>query len=149
MPRPRFCRRVAGSPQASYFKPAGVPARELEEVILTLDEFEAIRLADAESLYQEKAAEQMKVSRQTFGRIVEQAHKKIADCLLHGKALRIEGGVVEMAGKRTFICEHCEHKWQEDFGTGRPGSCPACHNTSFHRLDRDCGGKGRGHRAGK
>ena len=68
----------------------------LEQVILTEDEWEAVRLADQEGLYQEQAAERMNISRQTFGRIIDSAHKKIADALVNGKALVIEGGTVEM-----------------------------------------------------
>jgi predicted DNA-binding protein (UPF0251 family) len=67
----------------------------LEEVNLTLDELEAVRLADLEGLYQEDAANKMDVSRQTFGNIINSAHKKIADVLLNAKALKIEGGVVK------------------------------------------------------
>jgi len=66
----------------------------LEEVTLTLDELEALRLADFEEMYQEDAARKMEVSRQTFGNIVHAAHKKVADVLLHAKALKIEGGTV-------------------------------------------------------
>ena len=69
----------------------------LEEVNLTLDELEAVRLADFDGLYQEDAAKKMNISRQTFGNIVNAAHKKIADVLLHGKALKIEGGKVKKA----------------------------------------------------
>lgn len=94
MPRPKCCRNICGTPDRNYFKPRGIPSSELEEVILTLDEYEAIRLADFEQLYQEKAAAQMNISRQTFGRIIESAHKKIADVLISGKALKIEGGEV-------------------------------------------------------
>jgi predicted DNA-binding protein (UPF0251 family) len=67
----------------------------LEEVNLTLDELEAVRLADLEGLYQEEAARKMDISRQTFGNIINSAHKKIADVLLHAKALKIEGGIVK------------------------------------------------------
>ena len=67
----------------------------LEEVNLTLDELEAIRLADLGGLYQEDAAKKMNVSRQTFGNIINSAHKKIADALLNAKALKIEGGNIE------------------------------------------------------
>lgn len=77
-----------------FFKPQGVPLSMLEEVVLTDDELEAVRLADVEGLYQEQAAEQMAVSRQTFGRILESAHTKIGDALVNGKALCIEGGHV-------------------------------------------------------
>ena len=94
MPRPKCCRHVCGVPDKNYFKPKGIPASDLKEVVLNLDEYEAIRLADYEQLYQEKAAARMNISRQTFGRIIEAAHRKIADVLLNGKALRIEGGKV-------------------------------------------------------
>jgi len=104
MPRPKCCRRVCGQPEASYFKPRGIPTVELEEVVLTLDEFEAIRLADHKQLYQEEAAAQMSISRQTFGRIIESAHKKIADVLISGKALKIEGGEVNL--KENDSCGH-------------------------------------------
>jgi predicted DNA-binding protein (UPF0251 family) len=77
---------------------------ELEEVILNLDEFEAIRLADHELLYQEDAAARMNISRQTFGRIIESAHKKLADVLINGKALKIEGGEVSL--DKTRSCGH-------------------------------------------
>ena len=55
-----------------------------------MDELEAVRLADYEGLYHEKAAARMKISRQTFGRIMHEAHKKVAECLMKGKALKIE-----------------------------------------------------------
>ena len=107
MPRPLCCRRVAGCPGAALFKPAGIPGRQLEHVVLTLDEFEALRLADFEGLYQEAAAAAMAVSRPTFGRIVEAAHRKVADVLIHGKALRIEGGHVVGGGVEPHAYPRC------------------------------------------
>ena len=95
MPRPRCKRQIHGRPHATAFKPTGIPMRELEEVVVTLDEFEALRLADLDGLYQEAAAAEMGVSRPTFSRIIESAHKKVADALVHGKAVRIEGGTVQ------------------------------------------------------
>ena len=92
MPRPFKCRRVCGTPGADYFKPRGIPLSALQEIGLTIDEFEAIRLADLEELYQDDAANKMAISRQTFGNIVAAAHKKIADAIVNGKALKIEGG---------------------------------------------------------
>jgi predicted DNA-binding protein (UPF0251 family) len=70
---------------------------ELQCIELTVDEFEAIRLADCERLYQEQAAERMNVSRPTFGRILDAARAKVADAIVHGKALLIEGGSVKIA----------------------------------------------------
>jgi predicted DNA-binding protein (UPF0251 family) len=92
-------RHIGFKPCASLFKPAGVPACTLEQVTLTLDEVEALRLADLNGLYQEQAAEQMKISRPTFSRIIEEARRKVADALIHGKALRLEGGAVRMKGE--------------------------------------------------
>ncbi len=97
MPRPRHFRRVGCLPQANYYKPRGIPLAILQHITLTVDELEAIRLADLQGLYQEQAAEKMSVSRQTFGRILESAHKKIADALVNGKALSIQGGHIELS----------------------------------------------------
>jgi len=119
----------------------------LEEVILTVDEFEAIKLADLENLYQEQAAEKMNVSRQTFGRIIDSAHKKVADALVKGKALKIEGGEFEMAAMRKFRCYDCQHSWELPYGTGRPENCPSCKSGNIRRAEKDRGyarGIGRG-----
>jgi uncharacterized protein len=96
MPRPCNCRRVCCVPSVKYYKPRGIPCSVLEQVNLTYDEYEAIRLADFEGLYQENAAQKMNISRQTFGRILESAHRKIADALVNGKALSIGGGTVKI-----------------------------------------------------
>ncbi len=90
MARPKKCRCVTSRPNAIYFKPRGIPLTDLEEVSISLDEFEAIRLADYEGLYHEDSAVKMTISRPTFGRILSEAHRKIAECLVKGKALRIE-----------------------------------------------------------
>lgn len=96
MPRPRNFRRVGCLPQANFYKPRGVPLSVLQHINLTVDEIEAIRLADLQGLYQEEAAKKMNISRQTLGRILESAHKKIADALVNGKALSIEGGPIQL-----------------------------------------------------
>ena len=139
MARPRQCRRVGSMPESNYFKPRGISLSMLEEVILTVDEFEAIRLADLEGLYQEQAAEKMNVSRQTFGRIIESAHKKVANALVRGKALKIEGGEFEMASMRKFSCYNCQHSWELAYGTGRPGNCPSCKSDNIRRSEEDRG----------
>lgn len=91
MPRPRKCRRIEGSPGASYFKPQGVPLRELAEVYVSMDGFEALRLADYQGLTMEEGASRMHVSRHTFGRILGEARLAVAKALVEGLALRIEG----------------------------------------------------------
>jgi uncharacterized protein len=141
MARPKCCRRVAGEPPCQIFKPAGIPASALEVVVLSMDEFEAIRLADLDGLYHDKAAEQMKVSRQTFGRIIEAARHKVAEALVKGFALRIEGGEIEMAKMRIFKCMKCRHQWDVPFGTGRPAGCPACNDAAICRAERQRGRK--------
>lgn len=140
MARPKCPRMVNCRPGYSYYKPSGIPVSALEEIALTLDELEAVRLADYEGLYQEQAAEAMKVSRQTFGRIITGAHKKIADALLNGKAMRIEEGLIDMPEKRTFQCRSCENAWELPYGTGRPDGCPVCGSGEIYRD-----GEGEGH----
>jgi predicted DNA-binding protein (UPF0251 family) len=126
MPRPKCCRTVGGLPAAKYFKPQGIPLTELEDVVLSIDEYESVRLADYERLYQERAAERMNVSRQTFGRIVESAHRKIAEALINGKALKIEGGDVRIRTcRKNRVCAH----------TGKPPEkCPLCKKNSHAKA---------------
>jgi predicted DNA-binding protein (UPF0251 family) len=148
MPRPHCPRRVDAVPSRTYFKPRGVPVARLEEIQLTVDELESLRLADLEGLYHEDAAGRMNVSRPTFGRIVESARRKVAEALVRGRALRIEGGTVELPALRSFACPACRHRWQEPFGTGRPEACPRCGGKAFRRVDGGGGGPGGGHAAG-
>lgn len=95
MVRPLKPRRVKGCPQVFYFKPQGIPLRMLEEVVLMPDEFEAISLYTVDDLDQTAAAEKMRISQPTFARILQRAHKKIAQALVHGKAIRIEKSPTE------------------------------------------------------
>jgi len=101
MARPECPRNVRHCPPSDYYKPAGIPLRELEEVTLASDELEAVRLADAEQLHHVDAAKQMGVSRQTFDRIVKKARAKIAKALCGGKALRIEKATAQPETART------------------------------------------------
>ncbi len=97
MSRPRLCRRVGFQPHVTYFKPAGIRMINLEESVLTVDEFEAVRLKDLLGLEQEEAAKKMNISQPTFHRLVLSARKKIADAIVNGKAIRIEGGNFKIA----------------------------------------------------
>jgi len=92
MPRPIKWRIISRRPDVVYFKPAGVPMRLLEEVTLTVEEAEAIRLNDYLELYQEESAKRMGVSRATFQRVLKSGKRKLADAITNGKALRIDGG---------------------------------------------------------
>ena len=122
------------NPESIILSREGFLLSELQEVVLTVDEFEAVRLADLEGLYQEEAAKKMKISRQTFGNIISSAHGKIADAIINGKAIKIEGGVYTRTGMRMFICEDCTHEWELGYGTGRPQECPKCKNNNIHRA---------------
>ena len=90
MPRPLNTRRINFQPDATFFKPAGVPLCTLKEVSLARDEVEALRLKDVEDLDQTAAAKKMKVSQSTFQRILSIAHKKVSIAIVGGKAIRIE-----------------------------------------------------------
>lgn len=98
MPRPRRRRRVRFRPDITFFKPMGVKESYLEESILAIDEFEAVRLKDLDGLNQEKAAKKMNISQPTFHRLISSARKKIADAIVKGKAIKIEGGNFKMVG---------------------------------------------------
>ncbi len=89
MPRPCKHRRIRCNPESTYFKPRGIPMRELLDIELERDELEAIKLADYDELKHEEGAEKMKVSRATFGRILEKGRKKLADAIINGKAIKI------------------------------------------------------------
>jgi len=89
MPRPCKRRRVRGRPNSSYFKPAGIRMIELEESILSMPEFEAIRLVDLNNIPQEEAGKQMQVSQSTLSRVLKSGRKKIADAIVNGKAIKI------------------------------------------------------------
>lgn len=140
MVRPRKPRFVEGEPTTAYFKPRGVPVRELEEVRLSVEELESIRLVDREGLSQEEAALRMEVSRSTLQRTLAEARKKVADALSQGKALGISGGNYVEAGpggKRWFECITCGHQWTEPFGTGSracDASCPDCGEATVVRT---------------
>ena len=95
MSRPHKRRRVMGKPSSSYFKPAGVRMIDLVETSLSLPEFEAIRLIDFERISQVKAGEKMQVSQSTLSRILSSGRRKIADAIINGKAIKIEGGVLK------------------------------------------------------
>ena len=89
MPRPRLCRRIEFDPNVTYFKPRGVPMSTLDEVQLTTEEVEALRLKNIKDLDQNECAKKMKTSQSTFQRILSSAYKKIAEALINGKAIKI------------------------------------------------------------
>jgi len=133
--RPVKWRRVASLPHAFHFKPAAVPLSMLEEICLSIEEVEAIRLKDLEGLEQEAGAKEMNVSRSTFQRILGSGRHKIADALVNGKAIRVEGGNFEMALCR-FRC-NAGHEWDVPFEVmvkSPPHLCPTCHTARITPL---------------
>ena len=98
--RPKKTRWIKCEPGERCFKPQCKPLSKLEGIYLTLDEFEAVRLADFEGLKQEEAAKEMKISRPTFSRVITSAHNKIGDALVNIKAIKIEGGCCKITRRR-------------------------------------------------
>ena len=109
-------------PGVTYFKPRAVPLAILEEVTLSVEELEALRLAHKEGLYQQEASARMGVSRATFGRVLNSAHQKVTLALVDGCALRIEGGAFCMTGPER--CERCPAK--KAVAEGQASPCEQC-----------------------
>ena len=153
MPRPQKPRRVCFIPEATYFKPAGIPLRFMEEVRVSIEEAEAVRLKDLEGLEQEDGAVRMNISRPTFQRVLASARQKIADAMLNGKAIRIEGGNFEMSARR-FRCAN-GHEWSVPFEAAErtlPQYCPTCNTSSITPSQLPgivCGHHGRRRRGGR
>ena len=155
MSRPPLWRRVDSIPEITYFKPAGIPLAQLQEVRLSVEEAEAIRLRDIEKLEQEECAQRMSVSRTTFARVLTLARQKVADALLNGKSIRIEGGNFEMTARR-FRCVN-GHEWDVPFEimTNTPTqSCPSCNTPTIMPVwpwgaGGGRGAHGRGYRRGR
>ncbi|MFO7816013.1 MAG: DUF134 domain-containing protein [Halanaerobiales bacterium] len=142
MPRPPKRRRIKNIPHIRFFKPAGIPGRELEEVLLTLEEVEALRLKDLQGLNQNESAEKMNISRPTFQRIITKAHEKVARALLAGKAIRFEGGDYEL-DKGLYKCKECGAEFvlklnrrRKRRGCNKHGKiCPECGSNSVIKID--------------
>ncbi len=124
MPRKKRWRRVHREPPVSVFKPAGIPAKSLQEILLTVDEFEAIRLADFEGLSQRDASAVMNISQPTFNRILASARNKVGRALVQGCVLRIEGGRYVLAdGTGVLVCQDCGETLDPDMNSD---TCPNC-----------------------
>lgn len=121
MPRPIKPRRIELIPRVTYYKPSGVPMKTLEEVVLTLDELEALRLKDMEGLEQHDCADRMGVAQSTLQRILVTARRKLVQAIVEGKALRVQGGVYSLVQKVT--CRRCRHRWGQ---SNDVKNCPSC-----------------------
>ena len=136
MPKPKKERSVQQPPTVTYFKPHGVPMARLEQVLLNVDEYEAIRLVDYENMDQAAAADKLGISRPTCARIVSGAHKKIAEAITLGKAIRIEGGNFKLVQNR-LLCRDCGASWRvprmavENAGHDADDiTCPECESSN-------------------
>jgi len=155
MSRPRIHRRIFFEPQITYFKPAGAPLRILQENILTKEELEVIRLIDLESTEQIKTSKKMQISQPTLSRLLSSARKKIADSLVNGKSIKIQGGNFIMANQKAIIgrgrgrmggqylagpggncvCTKCGHKMPKVRGVPCTSqNCPKCNSQMKREL---------------
>lgn len=132
MSRPTKCRRVEQYPGFTFFKPSGIPLIDLEEVCLTVEELEAVRLRDQLALEHEECALRMSISRPTFHRILASARQKIADALINGKAIRVEGGNYRLASS-VLVCKRCGHRWEGEICCRRT-RCPACLEADWQKV---------------
>ncbi|MBU5226789.1 DUF134 domain-containing protein [Clostridium senegalense] len=124
MARPTKCRRVEFFPDNNYFVPFGKPKCEVEEIILKVEELEAMRLKDIENLNQEQCAKRMEVSRQTFQNIIDSARNKVTRALTEGKAIKISGG--DYSTKLCKLkCMDCDNSYEVNFKQDKT-SCPHC-----------------------
>lgn len=136
MARPRKCRWVASEPGVTFFKPQGIPMRGLEQVVISVDELEALRLSDYLGLNQEDVAQEMNVSRPTVTRMLARAHRIIAEALVYGKAIKIQGGDYQV-GQPRFICQECQHIWDDSIDSATTArTCPKCHGSAIQRFFR-------------
>jgi len=126
--RPKRLRRLAFSPPAHSFHPANEERclTQREVIVLTMDEFESLRLADLECNSQEEAAKKMGVSRATFGRIVESGRSKVAKALVHGHRLEITGGAFMFGRGRHLQCPRCRRRQSRDIGEREHVECRRC-----------------------
>jgi len=131
MPRPRKIRRVSKPPICSRFKPVGIPARLLDVVDLSVDEYEALRLAE------------MGISRPTFTRLIDQARKKIASGIIEGKEISIGGGDFQFM-QHIVRCKNCGSTY--NYAQKAPEKCPECNEDGLENLNLNYQrGRGRGH----
>ena len=143
--KPRKIRDVSFPPKVVFFKPHGIPLREIEIVNLTIDEYEAIRLADYEDLKHYEAAKKMNISRPTFTRLLESAHKKISHSIVEGKAIRIEGGDFKFSDN-IFQCKRCGQFQNLQNKEDETSSCVNCSSDELKEVFPDSFRRFRGGR---
>jgi predicted DNA-binding protein (UPF0251 family) len=134
MARPHKERTVRYQPKVRLYKPQGIPREFLQTLVLTVDQLEALRLADHEGASHDSGAVKLGVSRATFGRILEAARRTVAEALLQGKALVIEGGTYSLASEQSFYCLRCRCKHTSVQKSGVAPRCPRESRKRAHRT---------------
>lgn len=163
MSKPKKLRHVQFPPGFLYFRPQEIPLAELQEIVLTLDEYEAIRLIDCDGLDRAQAAQKLGISRATCARIAEAAHGKVARALTEGKAIRIGGGRFTLLHTR-YRCLDCRRVWDESQAMEAEGlrpapearlappgerACPRCSGRRVLDLGREVGHPRAGRKVGR
>lgn len=139
MSRPQKERIVHQPPLFTDFKPIGVKMNLLKQVSLSLDEYEAFRLADYMGLSHDEAANEMEISRSTFTRLIEKARSNIAQLIVNGSALNIDGGNIHFR-KNIIRCNNCGHMFNINIDKSI-SNCPECNSTNLLNI---AGGFGHG-----
>ncbi len=131
-------RTIVEPPRIQSFKPAGIPRRMLDRVTISIDEFEALRLADRQGLDHAEASERMGISRTTFTRLIEKARAGMAEALVEGKEVYIDGGAVHF-NNNIFRCGNCGNQIRMIIGNPGPQKCPECGSMNLMDLAREYG----------
>ena len=121
MPRPRKWRKVCCLPESNLFGSLNAPNLDSEIIIMTVEEYETIRLIDLEGMMQEECGDRMNVARTTVQRIYTDARKKLAESLVNGNILKIEGGDYKLCdeNEQKYGCSRCcKHRFEKDFSEG-------------------------------
>ena len=137
MVRPKKIRRIFFQPDVTYFKPAGIPIKSLKETVLSFDELEALRLVDLEGMEQHAAGQRMKISQSTLSRLLKSGRKKLADAIINGHAIKIQGGSFKIVQSRKNGLQRGWDRGSRERGRARmtglltagPGGickCPEC-----------------------
>lgn len=135
MPIETKIKKIYSFPPYSQYKPPRIPMNKLQQIIISLEEFEALKLVDYENQPQRKAALSMDVSQATLNRLLKSARNKIAKGLVNGYALILEGGK-NVLPCRIFKCGSCSHQWSPE-EQGFPKKCPICGSEEVSRIHNE------------
>ena len=136
MPRPRRFSRILGKPRVCRFEPDIADADKIEPLMITMEEFESLRLKDYQEIQQKKAAEIMDISQPTFHRTLSSARRKITKALVEGKIIQIKGGDY-IVDKKRYVCKNCGFEWQS--ASKEYNKCPDCDSENIELISVDAG----------